>query len=322
MILVTGPNGFVGEQLCCELISRGREVLGAQFHKASLPQGCCSVMIGNIGPETDWSKVLCGVDTVVHLAARVHVMKDTVVDPMAEFRKVNVEGTRRLAESSAEAKVKRFVFLSSIKVNGEMTDDIGGPFKETDVPAPEDAYGISKWEAEQVLRIIEQETGMEVVIIRSPLVYGPGVKANFLNLLKLIERGIPLPFGSIHNQRSLVGLTNLVDAVCLCIDHPKAAGEIFLVSDGDDVSTPELVRRIALALGKPARLLPISNWILKLAGKATGTSDQINRLCGSLQADSSKIQKILGWLPPRSMNKELARVAKWYNDSIWRKEYL
>ncbi len=312
MILVTGPNGFVGTQVCRELISRGEKVIGAQFHQAQLPDGCRSIMVGEIGPETDWRKALCGVETVLHLAGRVHIMKDTAADPMAEFRKINVEGTRRLVESASQAKVRRLVFLSSVKVNGEMTDNIKGPFKETDVPAPEDAYGISKWEAEQVLRKIGQETGIEVVIIRSPLIYGPGVKANFYNLIKLIDRGIPLPFGCICNQRSLLGMTNLIDVICLSIEHPAAAGETFFASDGADVSTPELVRRIAHAFGKSAMLLPISEWVLKLAGKATGRLDQVNRLCGSLQIDSSKIQRMLAWTPPCSMYEELEIVVNWY----------
>lgn len=321
MILVTGPEGFVGMQLCRELLRRGNSILGAKRGTKAydLPH-FHTIDVGDIGPATDWTSALAGVDAVVHLAARVHMMQDTAADPLAEFRKVNVEGTRRLAEASAQAGVKRFVFLSSVKVNGESTDPsstcIGRGerlFTEADAPQPEDAYSVSKWEAEKVLREIEQRTGIEVVIIRSPLIYGPGVKANFLKLIQLIEHGMPLPFGGIRNQRSLLSLTNLVELLCCCLEHPKVAGETFLMSDGDDVSTPELVRRIAQALGKPARLLPVPEWVMKLGGTMTGKSNQVKRLCSSLQVDSSKIRRVLGWAPPCSMAEELARVAAWYN---------
>ena len=308
MILVTGSSGFVGSAVCRELELRGSSVLRAVRRHAE--PNDAAVVVGDINSKTEWTEALKRVYAVVHLAARVHQMRDTADDPLEEFRRVNVEGTRRLAEEAVRTGVKRFVFLSSIKVNGEMTDGVG-PFTETDLPHPVDAYGISKWETEQILREIGRRTGMEVVILRLPLIYGPGVKANFLKLIQHIERGLPLPFGRIQNQRSLLGLRNLVDLICCCIEHPSAAGEIFLASDGDDVSTPELVRRIARALGKPVRLLPVPVWMMGLCGRVTGKSDQLRRLCGSLQIDSLKVRQVLSWTPPYSISEELARVAAW-----------
>lgn len=335
MILVTGSDGFVGSYLCCELLRQGRPVLCTKRagHEKRMGEGkefrqkekdrqerlhLRAIDVGNIGPNTDWMSALVGINAVVHLAARVHVMHEKAADPLREFRSVNVEGTRCLAEAAARAGVKRFLFLSSVKVNGETTDTAphgaGGSrkkFTEDDAPHPGDAYGVSKWEAEQVLREIEQRTGIDVVIIRAPLIYGPGVKGNFLQLIKLIEHGIPLPFGSIRNQRSFLSLTNLVDLICCCLDHSAAAGETFLASDGDDISTPELVRRIARALGKPERLFPVPKGVIRLAGSVTGKSNQVERLCGSLQINLSKVQRVLRWTPPRSMAEELAEVAAW-----------
>jgi|SRR5208337_1167247 len=328
MILVTGSEGFVGSQLCRELLRRGSSVLAARRAgregrtaeekeisqrgtKAQETPHLHTIGLGDIGPDTDWSAALSGMDAVVHLAARVHMMKETAADPLAEFRMVNVAGTRRLAEAAAQAGVKRLVFLSSVKVNGEATGKGREPFREGDPPRPEDDYGVSKWEAEQTLRETERQTGIEVVIIRPPLIYGPAVKANFLNLIRLIERGMPLPFGGIRNQRSLLGLTNVVDLICCCLEHPAAAGETFLASDGDDVSTPELVCRIARSLDKPARLLQVPEWLINLGGKVTGKSNEAKRLCGSLQIDSSKVRLVLGWTPPCTMAEELRRVAAW-----------
>jgi nucleoside-diphosphate-sugar epimerase len=310
MILVTGSSGFVGSALCRGLELRGGSVLRAVLRHAKPDDA--AVVVGDIDSKTEWAEALNSVDAVVHLAARVHQIRDTAADPMSEFRKVNVEGTRRLAEAAACAGVKRFVFLSSIKVNGEMTDGVGA-FTETDLPHPTDAYGVSKWEAEQILREVGQRTGMEAVILRLPLIYGPEVKANFLKLVRHIERGRPLPFGCIRNQRSLLGLSNLVDIICCCLGHQAAAGETFLASDGDDVSTPELVRRIAGVFGRPARLVPMPVWMMKLGGRVAGRSDQVKRLCGSLRIDSSKIRRKLGWTPVCTMEEELRRVAEWYS---------
>lgn len=312
MILVTGSSGFVGSAVCCELKLRGRCLLRAvRGHEISDDP---AVVVGDIDSKMDWSTALNDVGAVVHLAARVHQMCDTAVDPLAEFRKMNVGATRRLAEAAAQAGVKRFVFLSSVKVNGDVTETNGGPFREANLPHPEDAYAVSKWEAELVLREIEQKSSMEVVIIRPPLIYGPGVKANFLKLIQLIDRGIPLPFGCIQNRRSLLSLSNLVDLIYSCLEHPAAAGETFLVSDGDDVSTPELVRRIASALGRPARLLPVPEWMMKMGGNVVGKTDQVKRLTASLQIDSSKVQQVLAWEPPLKMAEEMTRMAKWWRE--------
>jgi nucleoside-diphosphate-sugar epimerase len=250
---------------------------------------------------------LIGVDIVVHLAARVHVMRDSATDPLAEFRRVNVAGTERLALAAATAGVRRFVFLSSVKVNGEK-----GGYNESDPPAPQDAYGISKHEAELGLRVIAAETGMEVVIIRPPLVYGPGVKANFHVLLWAVARGVPLPLGAIHNRRSLVALDNLVDIIVTCIDHPAAANQTFLVSDGEDLSTTELIRHLARAMGRPARLIPVPASVLMAGATLLGKREVAARLCGSLQVDITKARELLGWLPPITMDEGLRRAAEHY----------
>ena len=272
------------------------------------------MIVGDIGTQTNWSDALSDVDTVLHLAARVHIMNETAINPIEIYREVNVRGTQCLAEEAAKAGVKRFVFLSSIKVNGEFTGQRA--FKETDNERPEGPYAVSKWEAEQVLWKIAARTDMEVTILRAPLIFGPGVKANFLKLIQLVDRSVPLPFGGIRNRRSLMGLTNLVDLICLSLKHPAAANETFLVSDGEDVSTPELVDRIACALGKRSRLLPIPEWMMMLGGLLTGKSMQIKRLRGSLQIDSSKLRRMLGWTPPCRMVEELAKMAKWYRAEL------
>jgi nucleoside-diphosphate-sugar epimerase len=309
-VLVSGANGFVGRVLASTLTRRGYAAYFAVRAANSRNQGNERV-IGAISGSTDWSAALRNVDVVIHLAARVHVMDDVSIDPLAEFRKVNVQGTENLARQAAKAGVKRFVFVSSIKVNGEQTVS-GQKFSEDNVPAPSDAYGISKWEAEQALHQISRETGLEVVILRLPLVYGPGVKGNFIQMMKAVSAGIPLPLASVRNSRSLVYLGNLVDALIACATHPAAAGQTYLISDGEDVSTPELLRRLAGALGVPARLFPFPPSLLKFAGMLTGKSAQVDRLLGSLQVDSSKIRQELGWQPPFSMAQGLKATAEWY----------
>lgn len=340
-VLVTGPDGFVGSTVCTMLLAEGHRCRGAQWKAAPLSVGCESAVVGDINGSTDWKDALQGIDAVVHLAARVHIMDDTAEDPLAAFRAVNVEGTRRLAEEAAKAGVKRFVFISSIKVNGEATagggasqcvssevrectnnstneltnfntNELPPAFSERDMPSPEDPYGQSKYEAEVVLRQIEAKTGMEVVILRPPLLYGPGVKANFLKLIQIVDKGIPLPLGGIKNKRSLLGLTNFADLIATCVQDPRAAGQTFTVCDGVDVSSAELVRRIAKALGKKPRLLPIPEGLMKLAGKLTGKSAQVQRLCSSLQIDSSHVRNTLDWIPPCTMDEELSKVAEWY----------
>lgn len=308
-ILVTGPTGFVGRVLTDYLDQQGFSVTAAIRRPTDIfPPSVKQIPVGDLLPDTDWQAALNGVDTVVHLAARVHIMDDRAEDPLAAFRHVNFEGTTHLAECAVQAGAKRFVFVSSVKVNGEETNHAA--FTEQDIPSPQDPYAVSKWEAEQALRKIEAESGMEVVILRPPLIYGPEVKANFLNLVKLVDKGIPLPLGCIKNTRSLLGLSNMVSAITTCITHEKAAGKTYLLSDGEDVSTPELVRRIATALGKKPSLLPVPTTLLQLAGKLTGKTAQIERLLGSLAIDSSKIRDELGWQPVCTMQEELAKMAK------------
>jgi nucleoside-diphosphate-sugar epimerase len=308
--LITGANGFVGKALCTELARRDFYVRGAIREPLSSPELSYDVVsVGNIGSETDWTEALKGVGVVVHLAARVHVMRDKAVDPLIEFRAVNAEGTLNLARQAAKTNVQRFVYLSSIKVNGEQTLP-GQPFTEQDVPTPLDPYGISKYEAEVGLLKIVQQTGMEIVVIRPPLVYGPGVKANFLSMMHAIYKGIPLPLGAIHNRRSLVALDNLVDLILTCIDHPAAANQVFLVSDGEDMSTTELLQRTAVALGKSVQLLPIPQGLLALGLKMLGKKDLAQRLCGSLQVDINKTRNVLGWRPPISVEEGLRKTAE------------
>lgn len=272
----------------------------------------CDVFIsGDIGADTLWKEAFVGVNTLVHLAARVHVMKETDPDPLSQFRQVNVLGTERLAREAARAGIRRFIYVSSLKVNGESTGVHGCGFRETDTQNPKDFYALSKWEAEQVLHQVSQETGMEVVILRPPLVYGPGVGANFLRLLRLVQKGLPLPFGAIDNQRSLVYVGNLVDVIVTCLERPAAAGQTYLVSDGEDVSTPELIRKMADALNRPARLLSIPPAVLRFLATLTGKSGVMNRLSDSLVIDSSKIRKELDWTPPYSMAEGLKATARW-----------
>ena len=312
-VLVSGANGFVGLRLCQKLLAEGWNVRGAvrsSAGAAKLPEGTEVIQVDAIGPHTDWSGKLDGIDTVIHLAARVHVMKETTDDPLSEFRYVNTAGTEHLARATAKAGVRRLIYISTIKVNGERTKEI--PFTEADEPAPEDPYAISKWEAEQALQRISSETGLEIVIVRPPLVYGPGVKGNFLRLLKLVDRGIPLPFNMASNRRSLIALDNLVDLLVRCIQSPQAVSQIFLAADREDLSTPELIRSIAKALGRPNRMFPFPLILLRLGAKLVGMEDVSNRLFGSLTIDSSKVQKLLNWRPPLSVQDGLQQTARWY----------
>ena len=310
--LVTGASGFVGRALCRALAEREvpcvaarRTASPAQAADAErIAERVCTV--GEIGPDTDWSDAVAGVDTVFHLAARVHVMGDSSLDALPRYRAANTAGTLALAEQAAAAGVRRFVFVSTVKVNGE---EIDTPYRETDTPRPVDAYAISKWEAEQGLRAIAARSGMQVVIVRPPLVYGPGVRANFLAMMRWASRGVPLPLGAIANRRSLVALDNLVDFLITCGTHPAAANQTFLVSDGDDLSTSELLRRMARALGKPARLLPVPSAILVAGATLLGKRDFARRLCGSLCVDISKARGMLGWNPPVSIDQGLRLVA-------------
>lgn len=314
MILVTGPDGFVGVDVCGALSSRGHSVRGAQRKTRTVPPGCEAIVVGDINGQTIWSAALNDVDAIVHLAARVHVMNDTSEDPMSAYREVNVEGTRRLAESAVARGVRHFIFISSIKVNGEETTK--QPFSEEDIPKPEGAYSESKWEAEQVLRDIEAESDLKVTILRLPLLYGPSVKANFLKLIRLVDRGIPIPFGSVTNKRSLLGLGNLSDLICHCIDHPESQGETFVVSDGQDLSTAELVDKIGLAINKKPRLVPIPIVFLHGLSRMIGRRGVARRLTSSLVIDSTKVRTRLNWHPPYSVEHELKRTGAWYAEHM------
>ncbi|HUX91549.1 MAG TPA: SDR family oxidoreductase [Gallionellaceae bacterium] len=323
-ILISGASGFVGQAVCTQAERQGWAIRAALRKPGELPDGVEPVVVGEISGVTDWTSALRDVDVVIHLAARVHVMCENAENPLEEFRKVNVAGTEHLARSAAASGVKRLVFVSSIKVNGEGTFPVSSSlkkippspstakcetlkpvFSDTDEANPQDPYGVSKWEAEQVLQRVAAETGLEVVIVRPPLIYGAGVKGNFAQMLKVLAKGIPLPLASVCNLRSLVFIGNFVDALLTCATHPAASGQTYLVSDGEDVSTPDLLRQLGAAMGCPARLLPCPPALLRLAGRLFGKSDQIDRLLGSLQVDGSKIRRELGWQPPFSLQEGL-----------------
>jgi len=305
-VLITGANGFVGGALLEHLRHAGWVAVGAARNP---DPGSGLQSSPSLDAAADWMRIVTGCTTVVHTAARVHVMDDSAGNPLAEFRRVNVAGTLNLARQAARAGVRRFVYISSIKVNGEETF-AGRPFGPDDLPNPGDPYGVSKHEAELGLRSLGAQTGMEVVVVRPPLVYGPGVKANFRNLMRWVNRGLPLPFGAIRNRRSLVAIDNLADVIARCLDHPSAARETFLVSDDDDLSTPDLLRRVARSLGRTARLIPVPAPLLVLGARAIGKGDLARRLCGSLQVDISKTRRLLDWAPPVDVDTALARTAR------------
>jgi len=308
--LITGATGFVGQALVAALNLQPGMVKRA-LRQAAAGATAKDAIVGDIGPDTDWRRALQDVGCVVHLAARTHMLDERSADPLAVYRRINVLGTAALARQAAAAGVRRFVFLSSVKVNGEST--AAQPFAEDDEPHPLDAYGISKREAEDVLRRIGAETGMETVILRPPLVYGPKVKGNFLRLLRLIERGIPMPLASVNNRRSLIGVANLADAIVASINAPAAAGKTYLVSDGEDVSTPELITRLARAMGRTPRLLPCPVALLTLGATLLGKRAAAMRLTGSLQVDSNRIRRELGWQPRYSLDQGLNATVQWYH---------
>lgn len=303
-VLVTGASGFLGSHLCSVLQRDQHITLTACVRKGSSAAIDSVVEISSIDSATDWKSALEGQNVVIHTAARAHIMKDEVADPLAEYRKVNVDGTLNLARQAFSGGVKRFIFISSIKVNGEQTP-LGKPFSAEDPPSPEDAYGISKYEAEQGLRELAAETGMEVVIIRPPLVYGPRVKGNFASLLKLTLKRLPLPLGCVNNQRSMVYVQNLVDLIVTCIDHPKAANQVFLASDDEDVSTSDLLIRLGQAANRPARLINVPVRFLKLCARLLGKEAAIDRLTGSLQVDISHTKATLDCKPPYTVDEGL-----------------
>lgn len=309
-VLVTGASGLVGRAVISRL-SRNPDITLRAAYRAlpeHLPAGVSATQTGDLGDHTEWGDAVRDIDVVIHCAARVHVMRDTETDPLSAFRRANVDGTLHLARSAVAAGCRRFIFVSSIKVNGESSAP-GHPITEAMQPAPVDAYGQSKLEAENALFALAAETGLEVVVIRPPLVYGPGVKANFLAMMRAIYRGTPLPLGSIDNRRSLVAVDNLADLIALCTGHPAAANEVFLAGDGEDVSSTELLRRVGKALGKPARLLPVPLSLIMSAARLLGRKPEADRLCGTLQVDIHKARTVLGWAPPLSLDEGLRRAA-------------
>lgn len=313
--VLTGGSGFVGKAVLNRLAAvPDMQLVAALRTAAAMPASVESYLFDDLASDSAWPFADQTVDVVIHCASRVHIMNEVAADPLAEFRKVNVDATLAFARRAAAAGVKRFVFVSSIKVNGEGTQP-GHPYRADDAPAPLDPYGVSKREAEDQLRLLAGQTGMEVVVIRPVLVYGPGVKANFRNMMVWLDKRVPLPFGAIDNKRSLVAVDNLVDLIVVCCTHPAAANETFLVSDDEDLSTTQLLRRMAAALRKPARLIPIPGSWLSLVARALGQGSLSQRLCGSLQVDIEKTKRVLGWKPPVSLEKALQVAADNYLES-------
>ncbi|EOG7647121.1 UDP-glucose 4-epimerase family protein [Vibrio cholerae] len=309
-ILLTGSTGFVGTNLVKSLTLKSDYIVKSAVRHAVNKDDGLLFEVGDINASTDFELPLKNTTVVVHCAARAHVMDDKEAEPLTLYREVNTAGTVNLAKQAIDSGVKRFIFISSIKVNGEGTL-MGCPFKTEDNHAPEDDYGLSKSEAEKQLVALAKDSSMEVVIIRPTIVYGPGVKANFASLMRLVSKGIPLPFGSItQNKRSLVSINNLVDLIVTCIDHPKAANQVFLVSDDHDVSTAEMVRELAIALDKPTWQLPVPIWCYKLFGKLFGKSDIVDRLTGTLQVDISHTKETLGWKPPQTLQEGFKQTAQ------------
>lgn len=305
-VLITGATGFVGGAVQRQLMNDSKIDVSVAVRSNSTSLPVESFYVSGLTSDTDWSAALQDKDLVIHCAARAHIMSDDASDPLSEYRRVNVDGTLNLARQAAKEGLKRFVFISSIKVNGEQTQP-GQPFTSDDQPAPEDAYGQSKLEAEQGLQQIASEAGMELVIIRPPLVYGPEAKGNFSTMIKLVDKGLPLPLGAIHNKRSLIALDNLVDLVITCIDHPAAANQVFLAGDGQDLSTTELLRGVGNAMGKPARLIPVPAGMLMFGATLLGKKAAAQRFLGSLQVDISKARNVLGWEPPLTLEEGLRR---------------
>ena len=313
LIAITGATGLVGGAVTRYLSTRSECSVRVAIRgdHAAADSTVEVVTIKSIEPDAEWENFVADVDVVIHAAARVHVMNDLSADPEAEYLRINVAGTLNLAEQAAAAGVKRFIFISSIKVNGEATD-MGQAFTADQPCSPSDPYGVSKAKAEQGLRELAARTGMEVVIIRPVLVYGPGVKANFLSMMRWLDKGVPLPLGAIINRRSLVALDNLVDLIVTCMHHPAAANQTFLVSDGNDLSTTGLLRQMAKALGRPARLIPVPMWLLTTAATLLGRRAFSQRLCGSLQVDITKTCTMLGWTPPVSVEEAMKNTAQYY----------
>lgn len=309
-VLVVGASGFVGGQLVRRLAADGVPLRAAVHrNRAGLPAGIDIAENVDLEGSFNWTSAIAGCDTVAHLGARVHVMRDNSENALEAYRRVNVDGTLSLARQAAAAGVRRFVFLSSVKVCGEYTVP-NASFVETTTPRPRDPYGVSKLEAERGLLEFGRASGMQIVILRPPLIYGPGVRANFLSMMRWLRRGVPLPLGSVDNRRSLIGVDNMVDLICTCLRHPAAAGEVFMASDGEDLSTPELLKRLAAVLNTKARLLPIPVGLLKAVSAFAGQRALAERLCLSLCVDNRKSRKTLDWEPPFSVDEELQRTAR------------
>ncbi len=311
VVLLTGASGFVGRAVLKTAQQRSIKIRPVLRSIISGEVKTDGIMVSDLDGKTEWSQVLKGIDVVIHAAARNYNMRDEALDPLTEYRRVNVQGALKLACQAARVGVKRFVFLSSVKVNGESTGE-SHLFTPDDKVSPHDAYGLSKWEAEQGLWEIASQTAMEVVVVRPPLVYGPGVKGNLAGLLDLVRSGVPLPLAAVNNRRSFIGLDNLVDLLIRCVDHPNAAGKTLLVSDDHDLSTPELLRMIAKAMGRSARLFPVPVPLLFLAGRALGRLNEVDRLVGSLQVDSSATRELFGWTPPVSVEEGVGRMVRGY----------
>lgn len=317
-ILVTGATGFVGRALLPVLLQNGHTIIAAvRRPNASLPSGIEQVVVPDIGPETDWQQALFGVEAVVHAAAHVHAIGSPADDPQGLHARVNRDGTRRLAEASVRAGVRRFVFVSTIKVNGEKTLP-GRPFHEDDTPRPETPYGIAKWQGEQALAEIAGASSMSVAVVRPPLVYGPGVGANFRALLRLCRSGLPLPLGGIDNSLSFIAVENLADILCRTVAHPAAANQTFVVRDGEDFSTSDLVRRLRAAMGRPPRLFPVPAGLLRLAGGLAGRGESVQRLLDFLTVDDGKLRRVLGWTPPVTPDQALTQTAAWFDQQAGR----
>lgn len=309
-ILVTGANGFVGRHVVERLAANSDYIIRGATRKAvGVSAGIESISVGDIAASTDWSRALSGVDVVAHTAARVHMMKDRAADPLDAFLAVNTAGTMRLARQAVAAGVRRLIFLSSIKVMGERTE-LGRPLRAHDPATSTDPYAISKLRAEEQLRELAGETGLEIVVIRPVLVYGPGVRANFRAMMRAVERGLPMPLASIHNKRSLISVQNLASLIEACARQEAAANEIFLASDGEDLSTPDLLRRLARSMGRPSRLFSVPEGLLLRAARVVGRENAAQRLLGSLQVDIEKNRRLLDWLPELSVDDGLAITAR------------